>query len=247
MTTISLCTMSIPNKNGVPKDGVKMQFVLEGSSPLTATQLELAWNSLLNHAGPTNTLAGYLASCLSRVPDAAVAAYDITAVLGGGAMGSPYVTGHQTVGASLGDSRGNQLVAGFGFHSGTYASTPAVGPTAAIPTPESAQDMGAPATHMGPTRPKSRQLARMAFGPLDASAIGVDGNLNPQFTDTFINDAVFILSNWITTIGAITGGQALAVWSRRDAATNTISGGWVDRGVKTRRSKTFLPNLRSTF
>jgi len=115
------------------------------------------------------------------------------------------------------------------------------------PTPESAQDYGAPATHMASSRPKSRHLGKIEFGPLDASAIGVDGNANPQFTDTFVNDAVAVLANFMANVGSITGGAAWSVWSRRDAFVYGVTGGWVDRGVKTRRSKTFVPNLRTTF
>lgn len=246
MTVISLNTITFENENGSSKDQVKFSLVTQGATGLTAAQVATLWGVFFNQHVATHGLGEYLATCVSRTVPGAAAAYDITAHLDGSSHGSPYVTGSYTLPASLGDSRGNQLCAVLNHHSGAYATTPNNGPSGPIPTPEQAQDYGAPATHTGVTKPKQRQAGRMFLGPLSSTAIGVDGDANPQFTDTFMADAAAHLSFFNGNISADIG-QDWKGWSRRDAAVWFVTGGWVDRGVKTRRVKGHNPNTRTNW
>lgn len=245
---VSLCTLTAENVNASTKDQTKLAVVVSSPAALTDVQLSNLWDVFGDNSGaPTNRLWTYLASCVSRAAPAKAAAYDITAHLDGSVHGSPYVTTDRPLLAALGDSRGNQICAVFSWQDGDYATTPTTGPSAAIPTPEAAIDMGAPATHPGQTRPKSRHSNRMYFGPVDGSAIGVDGSGNPQWTDTFMEDAAGSLAFFRDHVPSVTGGAVWQVWSRRNAAISVVEHGWVDRGLKTRRRKTFVPNLKTTW
>lgn len=241
-TVISLVTFELPNMNGVAKDAARMQVVTQASDFWAATDLEAMAEKLFDtvHTGATNAMGHYLASCLD--PATTIRAYDISAHLDGGPHGSPYVSAAITRTATGGDSRGNAQCAVINWHSLDYATTPNNGPVGAIPTPESAQDMGAPATHSGVTKLKARKANRMYFGPLDGSTIGVDGDGNPQFTDTFMTDAQKNFGGFF-----LTDGFGVHVWSRRDSGVHAIGGGWVDRGIKIRRTKGFSPGTRTTF
>lgn len=241
-TVVSLVTFELPNMNGVPKDAVRLQIVTQASDFWAPSDLASMANKLFDttHTGATNPMGSYLASCLS--PDTTIKAYDITAHLDGSPHGSPYAFEVGTRAHTGGDSRGNAQCAVFTWHSADYDSTPNDGPSGAIPTPEAAQDMGAPATHTGVTKLKARHANRMYFGPVDGSAIGVDGNGNPQWTDTFMTDAQKNIGGFL-----LTDGFGVHVWSRRDAVARSIGSGWIDRGIKIRRVKGFNPNTRTLF
>jgi hypothetical protein len=248
MATTSLVTITLENNDASSKDQTKFSLVVTGSAQISAATLTNIWEGFFDNAGaPTHRLGTYLATCINLAAGGQCAAYDITAHLDGSPHGSPYVTSSAAMNPSLGDSRGNQLCAVFAFNDSLYAGTPAAGPSGAIPTPEFAQDMGAPATHTGTTRPKSRHTNRMYFGPLDAGAIGVDGNADPQFTDTFMADAAGSLAHFLATVASLPTSPVWSVWSRRNAAVTPVNQGWVDRGIKTRRHKAFVPNLRTNF
>lgn len=242
MSTTSLVTFEIGNKNGVAKDSVRFQIVTVAGADWAELDLQGMAIKFLDtvHTGATNPMGAYLASCLDL--STTVRAYRIDGHLDGSPHGSPYATAVQARVAEGGDSRGNAQCAVITWHSSAYDTTPNEGPSGDIPTPESAVDMGAPATHTGVTKLKARQANRMYFGPLDGSTIGVDGNANPQFTDTFMTDAQKNMGGFL-----LTDGFGVHVWSRRNAAVTAIGSGWVDRGVKIRRNKGFQPNTRTLF
>lgn len=241
----SLITFTAQNNNGVAKDAIRFQLVWNQGS-MSATSLEAHWTEFLNtvHTGQTHKLGEYLAGCISRTTPQVMAAYDITSHLDGSPHGSPYVTVSDTVlPAALGDSRGNAQCAVLSWNSSDYTVTPVTGPTGAIPTPESAQDMGAPSTHPGVTRLRQRRSNRMFFGPVEGGAIGVNGDGNAQWTDTFMTDVSANLAGFLADAGS----NIWQGWSRRNADVWSVVEGWVDRGIKIRRHKGFDPNERTTW
>lgn len=247
MAVDSLVTCTFQNNDSSTRDETRFQLVVETAAPLTGSQLQGIWQEFFNNHGGTHGLGAYLASCVSRTIPGALFAYDITAHLDGSPHGSPYASSSVTIDGAVSDSRGNQLCAVFAFVDSFYSAVPTSGPTVSIPTPESAQDAGAPATHLGTNRPKSRHANRMYFGPVSADAIGVDGNANPQWTDTFMADAHLALHTFAGNVDTLPGAPIWMVWSRRNAQVEAVASGWVDRGIKTRRRKAFSPNLRSAF
>ncbi len=233
--SVSLCTFTVPNNDGDPKDEVRFSFVIEGAL-LTAGGLQTLWTAVMDTAYPGASLhsSAALASCLVLTGGAITGrAYDITAFLDGSPHGSPYLVEAVTGTGPGGDSRGNQLCAVIGFQSAAYLSTPVDGPIAAIPSSESAIDQGAPATHMGTTKLQSRQSGRIYFGPLDGSVIGIDANANPELTGTWKTNFSENFHDAIVTPGVF------RVWSRRNAAVYPITQGWVDNSIGTRRVKAF--------
>lgn len=240
---VQLITYDWPNLNGEAKDAVRLSLVMEIGT-LPPGSLQSNWNDWMGHAYGTATLSTdhLFANCLSRAADAVTAkAYDITAFLDGSPHGSPYLTEQVTVSGTGGESRGNQLCAVVGVQGANYLSTPTDGPIGAIPTPEAAQDMGAPATHMGVTKLRSRLSGRWYLGPIDSSVVGVDGNNNPELTGT-----------WQTNLeqnfaGFLLAQPAVRIWSRRNAAVYAIGSGWVDNSIATRRKKAYAGAGRTPF
>lgn len=229
----SLLTVTIPNLDGLAKDEVRFSFATNTHFADDTAATTFA-DDFFNHtyAGSGNPMNAALADCLSSVVDASeVRVYDITGHLDGSPHGSPYIIAPWTLQNNGGESRGNQLCAVLGYQTAAYLATPVDGPIGAIPTPESAQDMGAPATHSGTTKLQSRQSGRIYFGPLYSSVVGVDGNNNPELTDTWKTDFSANLH------GFLAAHPEWMVWSRRNASLTAIAGGWVDNSIMTRRKK----------
>jgi hypothetical protein len=104
------------------------------------------------------------------------------------------------------------------------------GPMATRSSPESAVDLGAPATHSAKTRPKASHRGRIYVGPLndlaDNGAAGLTG-----FIETDLKVALIRLAS---TLGWV-------VWSRVLASVSTVVAGWIDEqfgAVRRRRLST---------
>jgi hypothetical protein len=100
---------------------------------------------------------------------------------------------------------------------------------------------------MGVTKLKSRMANRWYFGPIASDAVGINGDANPQFTDAFVADAAAQMNWAVDNLSGVTGDAVWEQWSRRNAEIFPVTHGWVDRGVKTRRKKAFVPNLKTTW
>lgn len=240
---VQLLTYDWPNLDGEAKDAIRLSFVLE-SGHLAPGDGQTIWNRAFGTAYGTATLSSdhLFANCLSRAADAVTAkAYDISTFLDGSPHGSPYLTEQVTVSGTGGESRGNQLCAVIGVQSANYLSTPTDGPIGPIPTPEAAQDMGAPATHDGVTKLRSRQSGRYYWGPLDSSVVGVDGNNNPELTGTWQTNLEQNFTGFLLAQGTV------RIWSRRNAAVYAIASGWIDNSIATRRKKAYAGAGRTLF
>lgn len=245
----ALATVTIQNHNGVAKDAVKYSWAFDDDATSPTIQANiLSWTGDLlatTTGAMTQPLVNYLSDCLD-MGSTELAIYDLTGHLDGSPHGSPVYTHANPISDSPFVGISNQVAAVFTAVSAAYATTPSVGPTGAIPTPEWAQDMGAPATHPGATRPKSRQSSRIYFGPLSGEASSNDTHHNAFVSAGLSGDAAIMLGT-LKPGGVNSLGLHWSNWSRRDAALTHVAAGWVDHRLATRRSREFVPNARTAF
>lgn len=236
---VSRVVLRFPAKTGLAKDDTEMGFVLSNSNNNGGTgDTEAAMVDFITGARVHAALGTYLSSSLAGTWD--LLEYDITGHLGGGDVGSPIFT---ALGAALpapstllNAPRG--VCAVLAFNSGT--GSPVSGPSASLPTTEAAQDQGAPATHTGVTRPRSRHEGRIYFGPL---------NLN-TFQTSDPSGRTIIHPNLVADLAdgahALSGaGVGWAQWSRRDAAVHNVIGGWIDNSTHYQRRREEVPGVRT--
>lgn len=242
----TLLVVTMPNKDGDPKDTVKMSFAFDDAS---ANPAIFTWcTDLFEHNFGTNALHGYIASCIDW-PQATMDQYDLTGHLDGSPHGSPVASagpGSFVPPGAPDMSGANQTAMVIGFQAAGYATAPTVTGSGEVPTPEQAQDYGAPATHIGNLKGKARQAGRIYFGPLAQSSIANDANNNPVVAGAILVDAAAAFTA-LKSGGANDHGLHWSVWSRRDAVLRHVTQGWMDHGVKTRRTREFVPNLRTAF
>jgi hypothetical protein len=194
-------------------------------------------------AGQTNPLSDYLSGELSRAAGASTISYtDVTDHLDGSPAGTPLLVSSYTLGAAgAAPAMPPQLAVCVGYRS-AYASDLEHGPTASLPTDDKAQDEGAPATHLGATRPRARDRGRFYFGPLQIIAmashfntsISATSELAPAFlADLTVATGIILNTQFPTTAGQINA----VVWSRRNAATRQVGFYYIDEGVGTQRRR----------
>lgn len=244
-----LMTVKVPNLDGIAKDEVEWGFAFAetpGGGTVDADMQSWA-TDFFTHDYGTGQLAGYLSQCLDFA-HVQINHYDITAHLNGSPHGSPIFSGLVDWSASGGSqtASGNQLSAVLAYQATAYGSYPVEGPSGAIPTPESAQDMGAPATHTGLTKLRQRKAGRVYLGPLNGNAITHDANHNPKLTANAQNSFKAAAVNGESG-GAHAHGLTWSVWSRRNASLDAITEGWVDQCIHTRRRRAFQDNTRLTY
>jgi hypothetical protein len=243
----TLARVIFPNKNGLAVDGVTNDFAFDVDATDSAQQvaIDTAITGFFdgNKAITSQNTIVHIADCID-LTKVMVQLYDLTGHLGGTPLGSPVAVTTPSWArlATLGGphSGGSQLAACCVFHS-AY-DVPEVGATASIPTSESAQDEGAPATHTGITRPRARERGRVYIGPLAAgSTSSVDANGNPSLIATCLDTLTAACTDLMAAP------VSWSVWSRRDSTLRHVTHGWVDHGIKTQRRRTYKPNLRESF
>lgn len=243
----TLARVVLPNKNGLAVDAVTNDFAFDVDATDSTKQLAID-TALTGFYDGNKAISGqntitYFATCID-VTKVLVQLYDLTGHLGGSPLGSPLVTTTPswtrlgTLGGPA--SGGNQLSACCVFHA-AY-DVPEVGASASIPTSEAAQDEGAPATHTGITRPRARERGRVYLGPLAAGATSlVDSNGNPSLLAAAVDTFTAACTDLMAT------STVWSVWSRRDSLLRPVTHGWIDKGIKTQRRRTYKPNTRSSF
>lgn len=217
----------LKSTSGLPTDVYVNDLVIgeavgAGNSAIAAdvaTALDAFWNTTRSVAQP---VVHWLSQAVSRTID--VKLYDLAGHLDGSPHGSPFLTTTIGLGASAGDvPLPEECAIALSFHADTTGIL------------ESA----------GATRPKARRRARVFLGPwgMQAAAGPVGGHvfvtLNLQ---TALKEAGAQL---ITDLNA--NDMPLQVWSRKDATTRAVTGGWLDNAFDTMRSRGAKPNARVTF
>lgn len=245
----ALATVSLNNLDGIGKDGVTWGFAFDNDPTGGTTVADIgSWlDDFFTHDYGSGQVIHFGSTCLDWA-NVLVRVYDLAGHLDGSPHGSP-------VGTSIHDwslfqpnqrASGNQLSAVISYHVTAYAALPTEGPTATLPTPESAQDYGAPATFEGTTKPKARGSGRIYFGPIGGDSYAGDTNNNPVLTAAAITSFAAAPAAGMAG-GTNAHGLTWAVWSRRLASLTGITGGWVDHCVKTRRLREFVNNQRTVY
>lgn len=248
MASVMLATVKIPNFNGMAKDtAVNNWAFMEGTggpAPVPSTlpgivQVVLSTFYTAIHTG----LSGHY-----DWAHAPLECYDITTHLDGGPHGSPIYTG--LVVGSAAPSALTALPAGLCVcvsYRSDFGTDLEEGPSVStIPTADFAQDEGAPATHTGRTRPKSRDRGRLYIGPLDQgivdSTTGLTGESRPggTFLDTLRHAAYQVIID--ATLAA--AGARWAQWSRRNATVKIVNGGNVANSFTYQRGREIAPSSR---
>lgn len=199
------------------------------------TALGLMYNSTPG-VGQTNPWCHYLATGLSRAANGVTVTYtDITAHLDGSPAGAPLATSTFTLGAAgVAQDLPAQDALTIAFRA-TYGTDIERGVPGAIPSSESAQDQGAPATHTGQTKPRARDRGRLFFGPLNGSALA---STNGIPNSTVLADLGAVAS---AMCPAQKNGDAdqwnFVVWSRRNAGVKPIAYYYVDENFTAQRRR----------
>ena len=163
-------------------------------------------------------------------------------------LGSPIYEDHfGLIGASGDRAMPNEVALCLSYAANTDGVLE-VGPGATdIPTSESAQDQGAPATHSGATRPKARTRGRIYIGPLNIDAITNESGdpTYPAPDNMFISTLKESAENFAARVAA--GGYTWCVWSQRELAMRFVTQGWVDNAWDTQRRRGVAPTTRTSW
>jgi hypothetical protein len=234
--------VTLPNISGLPRDSVvnDFAFVGAGSDLQQDADIEGFFNGV---QASGNTIGFYLSQAISRGANLCrIDTYDLTVAgaLAGGPLGSPVATSTFTMSA---DPNQNSMPAEVALCGSFAADTTGVaehGPAdAAIPTPDRAVDMGAPATHAGFDRLKARRRGRIFLGPFSTAAMAtiVPGSGRPR---------PLLMGDLLSAMGTIRDdvNTTWGVWSRRDAVVRPVVSLWVDDAWDTIRRRGYSPSSR---
>jgi hypothetical protein len=221
-----LARVTLPDVDGVAADEAVNSFAFAGAA--VVADVAAALISFYNDANTTHPLSAYLGSSRSRVANMPlIQIYDITAFLHGEPHGTPIFAESFTLVAPTGTDEPDQVAAVLSYHADVTA-LPEHGALVSRPTPEEAQDEGAPATFMAKSRPRASLRGRIYFGPLTSAAVSPLGEQAGIFTV----DAITALHRLRLAVAGSWG-----VWSRTYGTISNVTGGWVDDnlGVQRRR------------
>lgn len=239
-----LCVATLPHRDGFARDDVKMSavFVDVADTP----DLSLAkMRDFFTVTQPVSVkkVAQYIGNSRTRSANGCfVSAFDLTGHLDGSPHGSAISTLAFTLAAPEDTpSFPSEVAACVSFRTNAYTGALEVGGEEALPTPAAAVAMGAPATHVGRSRPRARQRGRMFVGPLashSATADAGDGRvrLNDDFRTTLLQAAAALAAPGDPNPPAV-GVAQLQVWSRRNESTFAVTNVLVDDGFDIQRRR----------
>lgn len=227
---VVLAVVKLAKKSGIPADAVQNTFTFTTpSTPAIGTELDAIssavqafYNTSHTFGGTTGNVAGLLAFNVSPAAGAStISFYDITTHLDGSRHGSPLRVDTWTLSAVGADSLPDELACVLSVHSDLTIYT----------------EFG-----IG-TRPRARHRGRLFIGPLAQSSLTADAVTFEEIlagaTRNRIAGAAVALRDDASTVWAI--------WSRKNADVNPVTGGWVDNAFDVQRRRGNKPSLRSTF
>lgn len=155
-------------------------------------------------------LCDYISKVISRGTNASLTeVYDITAHLDGSPHGSPVAMQSWTL--------------------GTPDATAPAYPEGVAATISFRADYGTDVEFGTGTRPRARDRNRVYLGPLNGAAFVNDGTTNRcKFSTSFINDCLFQMVGFSSTIGTEPDSWNLRQWSRKNALTKICTEAWMD-------------------
>jgi len=117
---------------------------------------------------------------------------------------------------------------------GDYGSAVERGALESIPTPEAAQDMGAPATHPGRAHPRARLRGRVYVGPLQRDQIDPStGQITLQCAENIGGFGKALRDSAVLAAAGI----AWAVHSRRNGSAVAVTNGYCDTAPDIQRRR----------
>lgn len=215
---IVLATVNLPHKNGIEHDTVVNTFVFQ--TPTTAfvladaQQIGLSLNQFYNviKAGQ-NAIAGWMGPQLSRTAPVVVKMTEINGFLDGSPHGSPDFLDSWNLGPMVSGGVGMpaEVAVCLSIHGGPSGS-PEFGPG---------------------TRPRARHRGRIYLGPLVASACITDGTTGRVSVTSGVALSFHSAAQALVDFA----GHEWHVWSRANAQTYAVVGGWTDDAFDTQRRR----------
>ena len=232
-----LLVATLPHLDGYARDDVKISaaFTDTADTPNTALAMFRDFFTVLP-AGATYKVGDHIGGSRSRAANACyIQAFDISGKLDGTPHGSAIATQTFTLPTPISTiGLPTEVAACIQLRGANYASLAEVGGIESIPTPMSAQEMGAPVTHTGRVRPRARRRGRMYVGPLSTSAVdSTDSDKRPRLEATFRATLGLAAKGLATTNGTC----KLGVWSRRDEVIANVEQVLVDDAFDTQRRR----------
>lgn len=245
------CKVSLPDGTTFEDtSSFSFTYLATGSSGTVPTaDLTTLVDNFLNGlaSGQTQSMAHYLSHSLNRsVGAVTLEATDVTAHLDGSPAGTPFFVDAHTLASGVATSLPAQLAAVCGFRA-AYGADLERGVSGLIPTPEGAQDDGAPATHTGISRPRASDRGRFYLGPFSDAVIDETQVGGPIGTVPF-DDLLQAVNGLVHTQNPGTANEFKGVvWSRVKAAVKPIAFIFIDEalGVVRRRADTTLNRVHN--
>lgn len=194
--------------------------------------------------GQVNTVAQYISPAITRATGGIViTSTDITAHLDGSPAGGPFETDTFTLNVAPSDAKAlpPQVAIAMAYRA-DYGTDVEHGASTSLPSTDQAIDQGAPATHLGVSRPRARDRGRIFLGPLNNYAVGT---LNPspsgdpgQVWPTCANDLLqALLTLGETKNPGLVNQFNLVQWSRRNGLVKQIKDAFISAGLATLRKR----------
>lgn len=235
-----LVTCTLEGSSGLTDDSAVSTFAFDSSlgtrSDLSADAFDAIARFWNDATGPSGiSLASYLSPAISRAANSAILrAYDVSAVLAGGAMGSPFDEAAFTPDAVFGASKAlpSEVAAVLTLRGDGFATAPVEVADGADPG-------------SAPDRPKSRHTGRIFIGPLTVNAQVEEAvTLRSRPSPNFINTVGNAAQKLAVDLGA---GHDWCVWSRKDGLMREITQVEIDNAWDTMRSRGNAPTARTSF
>lgn len=223
----------LAHKSGLPRDVcVNNFYFLTATTPATTAELDAIRDALIDFyntvdAGSSRSIANNIGDTIDRGANKCqMKHYDVTGHLDGSIAGSFQLLHGWTLGAKTAGytSYPDEVAVCMSFHS-TYASDPEFGP--------------------GGTRPRARDRGRVYLGPWTSGGSVADGTTNRLSISAGTRGMIAAAATRLIAAGAT--GPDWAVWSRKNATMDPVTGGWVDDAFDTQRRRGEDPVGRTTF
>lgn len=222
------CTATLPTIGGDPLDSTtnSFTFAVDSVDSTSIADAISTVNDFYTHVIGANSIGSVLHESLSRAANACVIrCYDISAHLDGTAHGSPVGLGTFTLPSSAGSSpvlpEGVCCV-------GTFHSA-----------------YGSDVEFLSGTRPRARDRGRLYIGPLDETWVSVNSTTKRVFCAATRMGIVAGHMDYMRTNPH--GLCVWSVWSRKNAITHPVVGGWVDDRFDYQRRREDQGVVRSIF
>lgn len=243
-----LTVATLPHLDGYARDDVKISACFLDLDDTPTRALQKMVDFFIVAQANAHKVGEYLSGTRSRAANACfVQAFDVTGKLDGTPHGSAVAVEAFTLPVSSNaNNLPSEVAAVISMRASGYTAALEAGPEEAIPTPGRAVAMGAPATHVGRTRPRGRQRGRMFIGPLNQACVdSTDADKRARLDGTFrqtLGQAAAIMAAPGTPNDATAGIARLQVWSRRDEVTRAVTSVLVDDAfdIQRRRGEKFV-------